>query len=207
MNANDFQRLSARTECDLHRALTRINRVGLEFATPDATAPMRLLLGAGGAVKEASELLDVVEKWIFFSRPLDVAKIIDEGGDALHYLAMVFRAAGVSMEEVMERNYRKLQVRYPEGYCDEKERNRDRGREGEAVRKECRQRDLDEEKRLYQDGHGFGHADPMETEYHKPPECEHKWEAVATDRGPVKVCTRCWIAVNVDNVNTSEKGG
>jgi len=94
---------------------------------------MRLLHGAIGVATEAGELVDIVKKVTFYKRKLAVPDIIEEVGDILWYLALVCDEAGVTFEEIMERNVAKLQKRYPERFSTKAERNRDYNAERDAM--------------------------------------------------------------------------
>lgn len=65
-----------------------------------------------GIATESGELLELIGTQ-------ERGKLIDEAGDVLWYLAMLFRALGTNFEEVMERNIKKLPVRYPEKFTTE----------------------------------------------------------------------------------------
>jgi NTP pyrophosphatase (non-canonical NTP hydrolase) len=49
----------------------------------------------------------------------------EEVGDVLWYLALVCRAAGISLEEAAQANIKKLQVRYPERFSPNSALRRD----------------------------------------------------------------------------------
>jgi NTP pyrophosphatase (non-canonical NTP hydrolase) len=67
---------------------------------------------------EAGELVDGFKKHLIYGKPVDIANLIEECGDVLWYMALLFRSIGVSFESVMEMNIQKLQVRYPDKYTD-----------------------------------------------------------------------------------------
>jgi NTP pyrophosphatase (non-canonical NTP hydrolase) len=89
----------------------------LAMRTSANTASDRLLLnGVMGLCGEAGECIDVVKKHIFQGHALDKAKIIDEAGDCLWYLASLASALDVSLAEIAEGNVNKLRKRYPDGF-------------------------------------------------------------------------------------------
>ena len=55
---------------------------------------------------------------------LDRGRMVQELGDALWCLATCASEIGVSLDEVAGSNLAKLRARYPEGYSDERSRDR-----------------------------------------------------------------------------------
>lgn len=106
-----FQDACKRTECDYHKH--RMDG-GASYFTH----------GAMGIVKEGGELLDLLEKWIFFGHNFDKVKFEEELGDVLYYCAMTANALNVDMGVVMERNIAKLYKRYPEEFDAELAKHR-----------------------------------------------------------------------------------
>ena len=78
----------------------------------------RLLDSAAGLAEEAGEILALVRKHSFQSKPLEQARISEELGDALWCLTMTAKHAGMSLEEIAQANVAKLRARYPDGYRD-----------------------------------------------------------------------------------------
>jgi NTP pyrophosphatase (non-canonical NTP hydrolase) len=72
-------------------------------------------LGLSG---EVGELVDTIKKHVFYGQPFDMVNAKEELGDIQYYVTMMCRELGLSLEEVMEANKKKLDVRYPEGYSD-----------------------------------------------------------------------------------------
>lgn len=140
MNANEYQVLAMRTEADQEAILKRLVDLG-----PEA---MRLDNAARGLAGDAGEVSTAVMKFIEYGRPLDVSNVVEEVGDCLWRLAQVCETIGVSLEECMSANIRKLKVRYPEKYTDEICARRDKEAEMNAIKKQ-----------LHYDNHGFGHDD------------------------------------------------
>ena len=73
---------------------------------------MRILHAAMGVGGEAGELVDAIKKHIFYGRDLDVPHLVEEIGDIQWYLAVLLDELGVSMEEVHDKNIKKLRNRY-----------------------------------------------------------------------------------------------
>jgi len=96
----------------------------------------RLIHGAIGICTEAGELTDVLKKALFYNRTLDYIdlwKLEEEIGDIFWYLGLMCDELGVTFEEVMDKNIKKLKERYPNQFTEEDEQNRDYQREKEAA--------------------------------------------------------------------------
>jgi len=103
MDANTYQQLAGRTLID----------------GPDAEYTDRetmLVWNALGLAGEAGEVANLVKKGVFHRHGVDEAKLIDELGDVLWYVAALCTKLGVSLDAVMTINVAKLQRRYPDGY-------------------------------------------------------------------------------------------
>jgi NTP pyrophosphatase (non-canonical NTP hydrolase) len=93
----------------------------LALRTASNTGPDRLLLnGVMGLCGEAGECIDVVKKHLFQGHELDRAKLIDEAGDCLWYLAVLASALDVPLADIAGGNVDKLKKRYPDGFEAEK---------------------------------------------------------------------------------------
>jgi NTP pyrophosphatase (non-canonical NTP hydrolase) len=91
-----------------------------ELEALDCDVP-RLLTAAVGMGAEAGEFTEIVKKIIFQGKPYteeNIEHLKIELGDILWYAAQACMALEVSFEDVMERNYKKLSARYPEGTFD-----------------------------------------------------------------------------------------
>lgn len=73
----------------------------------------QLINHALGLVGESGEVADQVKKEFFIGRYIDREETIEELGDVLWHLCCFASAKGVSMQEVMLYNIRKLKERYP----------------------------------------------------------------------------------------------
>ena len=102
---------------DYQRAATRTINLQLK-------GPERLLDAAAGLAEESGEILGIVRKHVFQSRPLDLVELEKELGDALWCLSVAAASAGLTLERVAAANVEKLRVRYPDGYSNEASRNR-----------------------------------------------------------------------------------
>lgn len=81
-------------------------------------------LGLSG---EVGEFNDMIKKWIFHEKPLDIDHAKKEAGDICWYLAMLCESFGWSIDEIMQMNVDKLKARYPEGFDIDRANNREEG--------------------------------------------------------------------------------
>lgn len=81
----------------------------------------RLLTAGVGINAEGGEFLEIIKKMVFQGKPWNNDNrehLIIELGDIMWYVAQATQALGVSFEEVIERNVKKLEKRYPGGQFD-----------------------------------------------------------------------------------------
>lgn len=113
MNGNEYQQAALRTA-----------------GTEDEDS--MLLNGVLGLCGETGEVADLVKKTKFQGHWFDSAKVAEELGDVLWYIAVTAHAIGFSLDEIMERNIEKLKARYPDGFDAERSIHRPEYEEGEA---------------------------------------------------------------------------
>lgn len=102
MTINEYQKEAARTMNDRVPDLTAEDLAMLNYA-----------LGLNG---EAGEVAEIVKKSVFHGRDYLLGGLDKELGDVLWYVAAICTTAGIDMATVLERNVRKLQARYPNGF-------------------------------------------------------------------------------------------
>ena len=81
----------------------------------------RLLTAGVGINAEGGEFLEIIKKMIFQGKPFNVDNkehMIIELGDLMWYVAQACMALEVSLDEVVARNVKKLEARYPGGAFD-----------------------------------------------------------------------------------------
>lgn len=81
--------------------------------------------GVMGLCGEAGECIDVVKKYLYQGHKLDKLKLKDELGDVLWYVAIACQALGITLDDVMEHNVKKLLLRYPDGFEAERSIHRE----------------------------------------------------------------------------------
>jgi NTP pyrophosphatase (non-canonical NTP hydrolase) len=77
----------------------------------------KAMLGSIGLAGEVGECTEPVKKW-FFHHKLSAEQVrvqlLEEIGDVLWYAACLADAFGLSLQEIAEKNVKKLEERYPE---------------------------------------------------------------------------------------------
>ncbi len=71
-----------------------------------------------GVDSEAGELIQLLHHHLITGQPIDSDELINEAGDVLWYLALLFRRLGTTFEEVAAKNIHKLQLRYPDKFTE-----------------------------------------------------------------------------------------
>jgi len=108
MKSNEYIKKALRTESKKYR-----------FCKTDDITP-RIEHAVMGIVTEAGELIDAVKKAKIYGLKLDRTNIIEEMGDLMWYLALLTDDLNTSFEEIWDKNIRKLKIRYPQAYSDNK---------------------------------------------------------------------------------------
>lgn len=76
----------------------------------------RLLHAAIGIGTEGGEILDQMKRHLYYGLALDEVNIKEELGDTLWYVQLACNVLGLSMNEVIRANVRKLVKRYPDRF-------------------------------------------------------------------------------------------
>lgn len=84
-----------------------------------------LAIAALGLVGEASEVTEHIKKHLGHGHPLDSLKVMSELGDVLWYLANIASLLDIDLASVATMNISKLRARYPEGFSEERSKNRE----------------------------------------------------------------------------------
>ena len=78
-----------------------------------------------GLAGETGEVIDLMKKHLYHGHDLRLDKVQEELGDVLWYVAGLCEVLGLSMADVAQANVNKLCARYPEGFSEERSKNRD----------------------------------------------------------------------------------
>lgn len=88
-----------------------------------------------GLVTEAGELMTAIKASKLYNRKLDKINLIEEAGDIMWYLAILSDELNIGFEEIWDKNIRKLKVRFPEKYVDDKANDRSLSKERSELEK------------------------------------------------------------------------
>lgn len=133
MNANKYQKLAMRTNDGKasDRLIWKMHEYDMKFSSEqsnkesvDIGGIFNACLGLSG---EVGEFNDMIKKWVFHEKELDMEHAKKEAGDILWYVVMLCESFGWNMEEIMQMNVDKLKARYPEGFDVERANNRAEG--------------------------------------------------------------------------------
>lgn len=80
-----------------------------------------------GLVGEAGEVAEIFKKAVLQGHTLDPAAAALELGDILWYIAVLANQLGITLDQVMRMNLKKLERRYSGGFSLEKSLNRENG--------------------------------------------------------------------------------
>lgn len=97
MQLNEYVKASARTDI------------------PQQTFREQLHQGSVELVLEAAEVLDLIKRLSWRGESLNLDEMRDELGDVLWCVGKLCRALNLNAEEILERNYKKLLERHPDG--------------------------------------------------------------------------------------------
>lgn len=133
MNANKYQKLAMRTNDGKasDRLIWKMHEYDMKFSSEqnnkesvDIGGIFNACLGLSG---EVGEFNDMIKKWVFHEKNLDMEHAKKKAGDILWYIAMLCESFGWNMGEIMQMNVDKLKARYPEGFDVERANHRAEG--------------------------------------------------------------------------------
>ena len=133
MNANKYQKLAMRTNDGKasDRLIGKMQEYDMKFSNDhndnecvDIGGIFNACLGLSG---EVGEFNDMIKKWVFHEKDLDMEHAKKEADDILWYVAMLCESFGWNMNEIMQMNVDKLKARYPEGFDVERANHRAEG--------------------------------------------------------------------------------
>lgn len=133
MKANEYQKLAMRTNDGKasDRLIGKMQEYDMKFSSEhsdndcvDIGGIFNACLGLSG---EVGEFNDMIKKWVFHEKELDMEHAKKEMGDVLWYVAMMCESFGWNMDEIMQMNVDKLKARYPEGFSVDRSLHRVEG--------------------------------------------------------------------------------
>ena len=106
MDIKEYQEKAKRT---VNTRLTRKDQIS------------NLCMGLAG---ESGEVVDYIKKCLYHSHKFDDEKLVEELGDIIWYITNIATLHGLRMTYILDKNIKKLEERYPEGFSVEKSINR-----------------------------------------------------------------------------------
>lgn len=121
MTGRKYQKLAMRTNDNIatQRLVGKVVIDGVDIG-----GIFNACLGLSG---EVGEFNDMVKKWVFHEKELDIDHAKKEAGDICWYLAMLCESFGWNLDEIMQMNVDKLKARYPEGFDIDRANHREEG--------------------------------------------------------------------------------
>ena len=86
-----------------------------ELALRTANKENAIIHACFGMCGEAGEIIDYVKKGVFYGKDMDTQHLVEEVGDLMWYINLLVSDLGVTWDEVLTTNIRKLEARYPGG--------------------------------------------------------------------------------------------
>lgn len=99
-------------------------KLALKTLNPKLSKKEVLINGVMGLCGESGEAIDIVKKHLAHGHELNKEALIKELGDIAWYLAETAYALDTDLEQVFALNIEKLKKRYPEGFDEERSKNR-----------------------------------------------------------------------------------
>lgn len=97
--------------------LVKPGNVILEQMTEQKAHCAHMAMGVAG---EGGELLDAIKKWTMYNKDLDRENVIEELGDLEFFMDGLRKSLGITRDETLRHNIKKLGVRYKDfRYTDE----------------------------------------------------------------------------------------
>jgi NTP pyrophosphatase (non-canonical NTP hydrolase) len=84
----------------------------------------RIAIASMGLAGETGELVDMLKKWIGHGHELSLTEVEKELGDILWYISEIATTLDLRLDQIAAKNMDKLVARYPDGFSEERSRNR-----------------------------------------------------------------------------------
>lgn len=105
-----------------HREMVRNLRSGI-FKMDGI--PREVIHSVVGIASESGELTDALKKACFYGREIDYDNIDEEMGDILWYIHNYCIERGITLDDLLRQNLRKLRKRYGDSWSEDAEKDRD----------------------------------------------------------------------------------
>jgi NTP pyrophosphatase (non-canonical NTP hydrolase) len=113
------------TKSNNHLTLEEYQSLAARTAGAGGDGERRLIIAALGLTGEAGEFANMVKKLTAHGHEISPEILADELGDVLWYVAEAASASGLSLGDLAQQNVEKLRRRYPEGFSEDRSRNRE----------------------------------------------------------------------------------
>lgn len=107
-------------EADHAKMVSALKKPGKQICEELSFTEAEILHMAVGIATEAGELLDQAKRHTIYQKQLDVENVIEELGDLEFYMEGMRQLCGISREETLIHNMRKLATRYSGTYTNDK---------------------------------------------------------------------------------------
>lgn len=102
----------------------KYQELAMRTLNPEIDKKELILNASMGLCGESGEVIDLVKKHLFQGHDLDEDVLIKELGDVAWYLAEAATALNVNLSEILEKNIKKLENRFPDGFNSNRSINR-----------------------------------------------------------------------------------
>lgn len=102
----------------------KYQKLAMRSLNPEIDKKELILNASMGLCGESGEVIDLIKKHLFQGHSLDDEKLIKELGDVAWYLAEAATALNVNLSEILEKNIKKLENRFPDGFNSNRSINR-----------------------------------------------------------------------------------
>lgn len=102
----------------------KYQELAMRTLNPEIEKKELILNASMGLCGESGEVIDLVKKHLFQGHDLDEEVLIKELGDVAWYLAEAATALNVNLSEILEKNIKKLENRFPDGFNSNRSINR-----------------------------------------------------------------------------------
>ena len=82
-----------------------------------------------GMITELAEIIDLYKKNLAYGKSFSMEQVEDETGDLFYYLSAFIHAAKLDPARILDKNFEKLLIRFPEGFDAQKAINPDKAAE------------------------------------------------------------------------------
>lgn len=108
--------------------------LALTFDNPQSN--VTLTMTSMGMTTELSEIIDIIQKKVFYGIPMDIPSLLEELGDFTYYWDLLLDhlrrelcCEAINDITIRDLNRKKLKIRYPDGYSNKRALEKDKAAE------------------------------------------------------------------------------